>query len=121
MITAIIIDDEQHCINKLESLLADHCSDTVELKGSFQSVKEGIEAIVQIKPEVVFLDVKIKAQTGFDLLKQLPHINFEIIFTTAYKKYAVQAFRFSAIDYLLKPVNPHELVTAIDKIKNKFN
>ena len=120
MITAIIIDDEQHCINKLESLLAEHCGDTVALKGSFQSVKEGIKAIEQIQPAIVFLDIRIKAQTGFDLLKQLHQINFDIIFTTAHDTYAVQAFRFSAIDYLLKPVNAHELVTAVDKIKNKF-
>ncbi len=121
MITAIIIDDEQHCINNLESLLAEYCSDAVELKGSFQSVKEGIHAIELLQPELVFLDVRIKAQTGFDLLKQLPGINFEIIFTTAHDKYAVQAFRFSAIDYLLKPVNANELVTAVDKLKNKFS
>ncbi len=120
MITAIIIDDEQHCINKLESLLTEHCSASVSLKGSFKSIKEGIKAITQIQPELVFLDVRIKAQTGFDLLKQLPHINFEIIFTTAHDKYAVQAFRFSAIDYLLKPVNANELVTAVDKLKNKL-
>lgn len=120
MIKAIIIDDEQHYINRLKGLLTEYCSDTIELKGSFQSVEEGIKAVKQIQPELIFLDVEIKMQTGFDFLKQVPNINFEIIFTTAYDKYAVQAFKFSAIDYLLKPLNADELLTAIKK-KGKFS
>lgn len=121
MITAIIIDDEPHCISNLERLLAEYSSNTVELKGCYETLKEGMQAIKQIQPGLVFLDVKVKGQSAFELLEQLPHINFEIIFTTGHDEYAAQAFRFSAIDYLLKPVNAYELVTAIEKIKNKFS
>lgn len=121
MISAIIIDDEQHCIDRLTNLLTNYCSDTVELPGAYKSVEDGIEAIKKIKPGLVFLDVEIKDKTGFDLLQQLPEINFEVIFTTAYDKYAVQAFKFSAIDYLLKPVDADELQAAIKKLNEKHS
>ena len=85
MIKAIIIDDEQHCINRLANLLEDYCSNSIELCGSFQSVEDGLSAVKQIKPGLVFLDVEIKDKTGFDFLKQIPEINFEVIFTTAYR------------------------------------
>ncbi len=121
MIKAIIIDDEQHCINSLESLLAEHCSHTIELKGAFQSVDEAISEVRQLQPDLVFLDVEIGAQTGFDFLIQIPEINFEVIFTTAHDKYAVQAFKFSAIHYLLKPLRADDLMSAINKLKNKIS
>lgn len=119
MITAIIIDDEQHCINRLTNLLSDCCADNVKLCGAFQSVEEGLQAIKQLNPQLIFLDVEIHDKTGFDLLKQLPETNFEVIFTTAYDKYAVQAFKFSAIDYLLKPIDADELHAAIKKLNEK--
>ena len=88
----------------------------------FNSIsEEGIKAIKQVKPQLVFLDVEINDGTGFDLLKQLAEINFEVIFTTAYDKYAVQAFKFSAVDYLLKPVDSEELQTAIKKLSDKHS
>ena len=121
MIKAIIIDDEQHCIDRLKKLVENYCNDSIEINGAFQSVEEGLSAVKQIKPELVFLDVEIKDKTGFDLLKQLPEINFEVIFTTAYDKYAVQAFKFSAIDYLLKPVVADELEAAVKKLNAKFS
>jgi len=121
MIKAIIIDDEGHCINRLENLLATFCSDMVVLCGSFKTVEEGSDAIRTIKPQLVFLDVEINDKTGFDLLQQLPEINFEVIFTTAYDKYAVQAFKFSALDYLLKPVDAEDLQHAIKKLNQKFS
>lgn len=121
MITAIIIDDEQHCINRLEKLLAEYCSNEVELVGSFNTIEEGLQAVKQLKPKLVFLDVEIYDKTGFDFLKQLPEVDFEVIFTTAYDKYAVQAFKFSALDYLLKPVDADELQHAINKLNQKFS
>ena len=121
MIKAIIIDDERHCINRLENILKEHCSYEVELTGSFETVHEGLEAIKKLKPQLIFLDVEIQDKTGFDLLKQIPEIDFEVIFTTAYDKYAVQAFKFSAIDYLLKPVDAEDLQQALDKLKVKFS
>ena len=87
----------------------------------FRSVEEGLKAIKQLKPQLVFLDVEINDKTGFDLLQQLNEINFEVIFTTAYDKYAVQAFKFSAIDYLLKPVDADDLKLAIEKLNEKFS
>lgn len=119
MITAIIIDDEQHCIDRLKNLLAKYCANTIDLIGESQSADEGIKAIKQIQPDLIFLDVEIKDKTAFDLLRQLPEINFDVIFTTAYDKYAVQAFRFSAIDYLLKPVDADDLKIAVEKLEDK--
>jgi len=117
MIKAIIIDDEQHCIDRLDGLLKQHFVQTINLAGSFQTIEEALTGIRNIQPDLVFLDVQINDKTGFDLLKQIGEINFEIIFTTAYEKYAVQAFRFSALDYLLKPVDPDDLKAAILKLK----
>ncbi|HEY4149226.1 MAG TPA: LytTR family DNA-binding domain-containing protein [Chitinophagaceae bacterium] len=120
MINAVIIDDEQHCINRLGSLLREHCADTVTLAGTWSSVPEGLEALRRQQPDLVFLDVMIHEETGFDLLKQLPRIHFDVIFTTAFEKYAVQAFKFSAIDYLLKPIDPDDLKQAIGKMVRKM-
>lgn len=121
MIKAIIIDDEQHCIDRLTMLLSGNSSNMVELLASVQSVEEGLTAIKTYKPQLVFLDIEIGNKTGFDLLKQLPEINFEVIFTTAYDKYAVQAFKFSALDYLLKPIDTDELQAALKKLNDKVS
>ncbi|MDP4286195.1 MAG: LytTR family DNA-binding domain-containing protein [Bacteroidota bacterium] len=121
MIQALIIDDEQHCIDSLSLLLKENYSQSVKEIGACHSVEEGVRAIRELKPGLVFLDVEMRNQTGFDLLQQIGEINFEVIFITAHEKYAVQAFRFSAFDYLLKPVNRNQLVTAIDKLKEKFS
>ncbi|MBV9960933.1 MAG: response regulator transcription factor [Parafilimonas sp.] len=121
MIRAIIIDDEQHCIDRLLKLVETYSRGNIELLGAFHSVEEGLKAINQLKPQLVFLDVEINDKTGFDLLQQLSEINFEVIFTTAYDKYAVKAFKFSAIDYLLKPVDADDLNSAIIKITEKFS
>ena len=102
-------------------LLSKNCSDTVELLASVQSVEEGLTAVRTYKPQLVFLDIEIGNKTGFDLLKQLPEINFEVIFTTAYDKYAVQAFKFSALDYLLKPIDTDELQAALKKLNDKVS
>lgn len=119
MIKAVIIDDEQHCVDRLKRLIAEHCSETIKPTGSFNTVEQGIKGIKLLQPELLFLDVQIQDKTGFDLLQRIPEKNFEIIFTTAYEKYALQAFRFSAVDYLLKPVDPADLVHAVSKLSNK--
>lgn len=120
MISAIIIDDEQHCIDRLSSLLKENHQDTIILTGTFSTIEEGLAAISKLQPQLVFLDVQIHDRTGFDLLKQLSKIHFDIIFTTAYEKYAVQAIKFSALDYLLKPVSAEDLGIAIAKIAEKM-
>jgi len=120
VIKAIIIDDELHCSKRLELMLAD-INDVIELCGSFQTVEDGLKAIKQIRPQLDFLDVEINNETGFDLLQKLAAINFDVIFTTAYDKYAVQAFKFSAIDYLLKPIDEYELKASLNKLHEKIS
>lgn len=121
MITAIIIDDEQHCIDRLTHLIITYCKQNICLLQSAQNVEDGIKAIHQQQPRLVFLDVQLNDKTGFDLLKQIPDISFDVIFTTTYENYAVQAFKFSAIDYLLKPVDVDDLKQAIEKLKDKIS
>lgn len=118
MTRALIIDDEEHCIEALQNLLIHDHEKFVEVAGSAKTVREGIGAIALLRPDLVFLDVQIGEKTGFDLLRALPEINFEIIFTTAFEKFALQAIRFSALDYLLKPVDPDELDMALMKLLN---
>jgi two-component system LytT family response regulator len=119
MIKAIIIDDEQHCIDRVEALLKPY-SNTITIIGSYLTVDAGIRGIESLTPDVVFLDVQIHEQTGFDVLKAVKQLNFEVIFTTAFEMYAVQAFKFSAIDYLLKPIDADDFKLAIDKLSQKI-
>ena len=121
MITAITIDDEPHCIDRLNHLLAQHHKSSIQVLSSFQSVEEGVAAIQQLQPDLVFLDVQINDKTGFDVLHHFDAISFAVIFTTAYEKYAIQAIKFSAVDYLLKPIDNDELKAAIDKLKDKLS
>lgn len=116
MIPAIIIDDERSCIDRLTALLETHCPERINLVGTADSVAKGIQIINDSQPGLVFLDVQIGGETGFDLLQRIANINFEVIFTTAYDRYAVQAIKFSAADYLLKPVDPDELVQSVEKL-----
>jgi two-component system LytT family response regulator len=119
MTTAIIIDDEQHCINRLTNLLANFNS--IEILDSYSSVETGIHGIRELGPDLVFLDVQIHQKTGFDLLKEIGKVDFEVVFTTAFDTYAVQAFRFSAVDYLLKPIDEDDLRAALEKVGKKLD
>lgn len=121
MIQAIIIDDEPHCIEYLRRLLHDEFTGRIELTGIAQTVNEGIKQISFLQPDLVFLDVQIGEKTGFDMLRQINEKNFDVIFTTAYDKYAIQAIKFSAIDYLLKPIDKEELEIAIIKISGQIS
>ncbi len=116
MTHSIIIDDEQHCIESLSNLLHDEFSDKIELSGTATTVEEGINLMGNEGPDLVFLDVQIGDKTAFDLLRELNEINFQIIFTTAFEKYAIQAIKFSALDYLLKPINKDDLELALNKL-----
>lgn len=117
---AIIIDDEKHAREALTSLLSMYCPQVVILAEG-DSVKTGLQSIRQLQPEVVFLDIAIGEETGFDLVKQLQPIDFQLIFTTAFNEYALHAFRANAIDYLLKPINPKELIVAVNKAQKSKN
>jgi two-component system LytT family response regulator len=121
MISAIIVDDEQQCIDRLAGLLKEHFAQTIRVAAECKNVTQAVAAIKEHAPQLVFLDVQLHDQTGFDLLMQLPQINFEVIFTTAYEKYAVQAFKFSAIDYLLKPIEQGDLQQAINRLTEKVS
>lgn len=119
MIKAIIIDDEPHCIDALANDLAKHCSN-VEVAAKCTSGKDGVLAIRKFKPRLIFLDVEMPWMNGFEMLEMLDHIDFCIIFTTAYDKFAAKAFRISAVDYLLKPVDPEDLKEAVYKAEEKI-
>ena len=109
MIKTIIIDDEMHCINRLKSLISNYHQNQISVLDAFQSVESGIKGIEALKPDLVFLDIQIGAKNGFDVLKHFDKIDFDVIFTTAYDQYAVLAFKCSAVDYLLKPIDIEDL------------
>lgn len=115
MIDAIIIDDEMHCIERLQNLLGTHCAEKVRLLDVCTDMDEGLQSIHRHNPGLLFLDVQLNGGTGFDLLQNIDLSNIRVIFTTAFEQYAITAFRFSAIDYLLKPVGADELVQSVDK------
>ena len=117
MIRGVIIDDEAKSRESLQIILQDFCNN-VQVVGLCQSVSEAIATIKETKPDVVFLDIHMQRETGFDLLTSLRQIDFEIIFTTAHAEYAVKAFKFSAIDYLLKPIDIVELKKALEKSRS---
>jgi two-component system LytT family response regulator len=111
---AIIIDDEKHCREVLEALLKKHCTQ-VELCGMFASAADAIAQLEHLKPDVIFLDIEMPGMNGFEFLQQFKRRDFAVIFTTAYNEYAIQAIKHSALDYLLKPVDKHELMEAVNR------
>lgn len=113
--TAVIIDDEAKARRIMEALLAESCPE-VKVLASAEDVLSGIKAISKHKPDIVFLDIEMPGYTGFQLLDFFDEIDFEVIFTTAYSEYAVQAFQVSAVDYLLKPIQMDQLKHAVDKV-----
>ncbi|HEY6505835.1 MAG TPA: LytTR family DNA-binding domain-containing protein [Chitinophagaceae bacterium] len=114
MISAVIIDDEPGNIDVLKKMITDFC-EGITICGTASSVDEGITVIRERKPDLVFLDIEMPGKNGFDLIDQLTLVGFEIIFVTAFEHYALRAFRYSAIDYLLKPINIRELREAVEK------
>ena len=119
MIRSIIIDDEQHCVRALLTDLQQHCP-LIEVLDSCYSAKEGIMAIKKLNPDLIFLDVEMPWMNGFEMLEILGEIKFSIIFTTAHDEFAAKAFRISAVDYLLKPIDAVDLKTAVQKVEMKM-
>lgn len=115
MIRAIIVDDEHYCCDTLETMLHKYCPD-VELIAVSHSGEEAIEAIHKHQPDLVFLDIEMPRMNGFDMLQKISNIRFEIIFTTSFDQYALKAIRFSALDYLLKPIDKDDLQAAVQKV-----
>jgi len=118
-IRSIIIDDEPNNIENLVSLLNQHCPD-IDIVATAMNADEGIAAINMHHPELIFLDIQMPGKSGFDMLKSFAGINFEIVFITAYDQYGIQAIKFSALDYLLKPININELKAAVEKARLKI-
>lgn len=118
MIKAMIVDDEQASIDLLKWLIGEYCPD-ISVVQSARSVADAIPLIKSFQPDIVFLDIQMPHQSGFDLLTDIDHWNFEVIFTTAYNEFAIQAIRFSALDYLLKPIDETELKKAVERFKVK--
>jgi two-component system, LytTR family, response regulator len=114
---AIIIDDEVHCCTVMEQLLDKHCPQIQVLATCTDSLT-GLNAIRKHQPDVVFLDIEMPRMNGFQLLETLApdNLNFTLVFTTAYNEFAIRAFKFSAFDYLLKPIDTSELVTTVQKL-----
>jgi len=117
MLKAIIVDDEPYCCEALATLLED--SPEIEVVAVCHNATDALTAIHKYSPDLVFLDVEMPKMNGFEMLEKLPVVNFDLIFTTSYDKYALKAIRFSAIDYLLKPVDQEELLNAIQKVVHR--
>jgi two-component system LytT family response regulator len=114
MIKAIIVDDEPYCCDVLSTLLERNCPE-VTVVAICHSAEEAIAAIAAHQVQLVFLDIEMPHINGFQMLERIPHINFDLIFTTSYDQYAIKAIKFSALDYLLKPIDREELQVAVRK------
>lgn len=119
-VRAILVDDEQNNLDNLLRLLQKHCPG-VEVVATASTAGEAEDRIRTQNPELVFLDIQMPGKNGFHLLKALPYPSFEVIFVTAYDQYGIQAIKFSALDYLLKPVNVTELKAAVEKATAKIS
>lgn len=120
MLRAIVIDDNEEIRQKNSTLIKDNCPN-ISVVGQADSVESGMKIIRELSPDIVFLDIEMPDGTGFDLLQKLSPITFKVIFITGYEYFAIKAFRFSAIDYLLKPLNAGELVEAVKKAEESLN
>jgi len=116
---AIIIDDEEHCIESIRLLLQKH-QPQVDIIAEITNPKDALEIISTKNPDLVFLDIKMPMMTGFELIAKIRNIDFHVIFTTAYDEYAIKAFRVNATDYLLKPVSVEELNDAVKKVEKRI-
>ncbi len=117
MIRTIIIDDEVKARETIQNMLSAYCQE-VDVIATAGSVKEGKEVLIQNEPDLVLLDIKMADGTGFDLLRKLDKVGFFVIFITAFEEFAIRAIKFSALDYILKPLDPDELVNAVQKAKH---
>lgn len=119
MIKAIIVDDEPYCCEALAILLERYCP-RVEVTGSYHSGVDALNAIRRRPPQLLFLDIEMPRMNGFELLEKIKDLSFELIFTTSYDQYAIKAIRFSALDYLLKPIDREELQRSVQKVEQRL-
>jgi two-component system LytT family response regulator len=119
MTKILIIEDENKARKAIVNIIKSNIKD-VEILDKAEDVQSGLSAIILEKPDIVLLDINLGNGSGFDILKQLPKINFKLIFLTAYQEYAIKAIKFSALDYILKPFDPYELISAIERAKTEI-
>ena len=119
MIKAIIVDDEPYCCEALSLLLERYCPQ-VGVISSYHSGTDALAAIREQRPQLLFLDIEMPRMNGFELLEKIKDLSFELIFTTSYDQYAIKAIRFSALDYLLKPVDREELQRSVQKVEQRL-
>jgi two-component system LytT family response regulator len=114
----VIVDDEQDAVDFINSIISEYCT-SLEVIGKANNVIQGVEVINDKKPDLVFLDVEMPNGTGFDLLAQFPEKDFDVVFITAFNHYAIKAIKFSAVDYILKPININEFIEAVNRVIKK--
>lgn len=119
MVKVVIIDDEKNGRDIVKQYLSFYCDD-IDVIGEANSVESGFELLSKQTPDIVFLDIQMPDGTGFNLLEKLPQRNFKVIFVTAYDQFALKAIKFSASDYILKPVEPDEFVEAVERVKSEL-
>ena len=116
VLRAVLVDDEPAALEVLRELIEQGCADLVRVEGVARSAAEARQVVGQVRPDILFLDVEMPEENGFEFLQSLPQREFAVIFVTAYDRYAIQALRLSAVDYLLKPVDPQELRSALERV-----
>ena len=116
MIRAILVDDEVNSLDALNILLNEYCPQ-VEVIARFAAPQLALDLVKQLSPDLLFLDIEMPGFNGFELLERLGTISFQVIFTTSYDQYGIKAIKFSALDYILKPIDPEELVAAVGKVQ----
>jgi len=116
MLKIVLIEDEEKILQNIRTVIEKYCSD-VEVIGTANSVENSVNLLGKINPDLVLSDINLPDGTSFDILEQLDEIDFKIIFITAFEEYAIKAIKFSAFDYLVKPLDPKELITTIEKAK----
>jgi len=114
ILKTIIVDDEPDSVKLLQLQLAQHCPE-VEIAGAYNSSLKALPEIEKIQPDLLFLDIEMPVMNGFELLEKILHLPFSVIFITAYNQYALKAFRFNAVDYLVKPIDADDLIEAVAK------
>ncbi len=118
MIKCILVDDERNALEMMEWLLKTYCPQ-VEIAEMCNSAQQGIDAINRHSPDVVFLDIEMPKMNGFDMLEQFDKLHFDVVFCTAYDQFAIRAFKYSALNYLLKPVDPEDLKATVARIEER--
>lgn len=120
MIKTIIIDDEKSGAEVLQLLLQQNCPN-IKIEAVENTAENGIRSILELKPDLVFLDIEMPSATGFDVINATKDVNYEVVFTTAYEHYAIKAFKTKAVDYLLKPIDIDELKSAVARVEERIN